>query len=88
MLMTFGILLLRRLMRQIAERAIPSKSGLNLITSTNKVSQKGMTYETLFACFRLFQKGAFLRQPEHSLISYYKPFFVYCLAVVVGLPLI
>jgi len=47
MLKSFGILVMRRLMRQIAKKVTPLKSDLKTTKSIIKVSQKGMTYETL-----------------------------------------
>ena len=38
---------MRRLMRQIAKKVTPLKSDLKTTKSIIKVSQKGMTYETL-----------------------------------------
>ncbi len=49
MLKSFGILVMRRLMRQIPKKVIPLKSDLKATKSIIKVSQKGLTYETLFS---------------------------------------
>jgi hypothetical protein len=61
MLMNYETLIMRRFMRRIAKKAIHLKTGLNIIRSTNKASQKGMVYDTLFCLFLSFHKGAFLR---------------------------
>jgi hypothetical protein len=63
MLIGFGILVMRRFMTQISKKAISCKSSLNVNYSTVRLSQKGMTYDTLFAWFFLVHKGAFLRLP-------------------------
>ncbi len=60
MLGSFGILVLRRLMTQKRKSEWRTESGLTITAAIVRVSQKRMTYDTLFVWFSLFQKGAFL----------------------------
>jgi hypothetical protein len=59
MLMTFEILVMRRLMKQIGQNAITQKRGLKLNKSTIKLSQKRMDYETFLSLNFSCQKVAF-----------------------------
>jgi hypothetical protein len=71
MLKSFGILVMRRLMRQIDKTGRVLFSQVKGNKSIIKESQKRMAYEALFLCFYLSQKGAFLRLFEMAVCASY-----------------